>query len=223
MSNIRIEKHGVERTHYLCEQPIAHILLAHGAGAGIEHEFMTCMAQNLAQQGLNVTAINFPYMQQSYELQKKRPPNRMPALLEHLDTELTLLKENCNVPIFIAGKSMGGRALTIFLSQNSANVKGGIVYGYPFIPPGKPEKLEERVAHFPDLQCDCLILQGQRDTFGNEALVSNIYLPERVCVEWVNSGDHSFKPLKSSGLTSEQNIQFAASQTKAWVEQQLNL
>lgn len=38
------------------------LLLAHGAGAGMEHEFMQDIAEQLAAGGVRVIRFNFPYM-----------------------------------------------------------------------------------------------------------------------------------------------------------------
>lgn len=203
---------NLARKIYPATEAKALLLLAHGAGAGNQHPFMDEFSQNLASKGIEVVSFNFPYMQKAYELDKKRPPNSNKQLIAHFAEELALLSDE--LPVFIAGKSMGGRVATqLVAEQQGLAIKGCIVLGYPFIPPGKPEKLTDRMAHFPDLSKPVLILQGERDTFGGTKLLQEIALPEQIELTWVTSGDHSFKPLKSSGLTEQQNIAFAAQQT----------
>ncbi len=206
----------MERIHYPADNAKAVLLLAHGAGAGNRHEFMDTYSKQLASKGIEVISFNFPYMQMAYELEKKRPPNSNKQLIAHFQQELALIKTE--LPIFIAGKSMGGRVATQIMAQAlEQEVKACIVLGYPFIPPGKPEKLTDRMAHFNDIQNKVLILQGERDIFGGLELLSKTPLPKTFELVWVTSGDHSFKPLKSSGLNSEQNIEFAAQQTADFV------
>lgn len=194
----------------------AHLLLAHGAGAGNRHEFMESLAREIAGNGIQVTSFNFPYMQLVYEQNKKRPPNKLALLQEHFSTELNLLKESDEeLPIFVAGKSMGGRIATLISTHPEVvqSLSGVIVFGYPFIPPGKPEKLEERVKHFDEIKVRSLILQGERDTFGSLSTLDSLKTYKNIKIDWIKSGDHSFKPLKSTGLTQEENIETAAART----------
>jgi predicted alpha/beta-hydrolase family hydrolase len=101
---------------------------------------------------------------------------------------------------------MGGRVATRLV--DSLAVAGGFALGYPFHPPGKPEKT--RVAHLAALKKPILILQGERDSFGTPDDVAGYSLDERLRVEWLPDGDHSFTPRKRSGITPEQNMERAA-------------
>lgn len=214
---------GLLRRIYSAQKCKARVLLAHGAGAGNQHPFIHSFSQQLAQQGIEVSSFNFPYMQLVYELDKKRPPNGNKALVAHFQQELNALVETLpELPIFIGGKSMGGRIATQLAAMElDSKVTGCFALGYPFIPPGKPEKLTQRISHFADCQIPVQILQGQRDTFGNTELLKTLSLPEHFRLTWVESGDHSFKPLKSSGLTEQQNIRFAALQVAQFIDSQL--
>lgn len=214
-------KYGFEYRHYQCENPAALVIYAHGAGAGNQHEFNHQLCNLLCDLGLEVVSFNFPYMQTAYELEKKRPPNTNKILVEHFNTVVSSFTNNTNLPIFIAGKSMGGRIASQLLADGT-DCLGAIVYGYPFIPPGKPEKLTQRMAHFEDINKPMLILQGQRDTFGNTNTLKDVSLPKAIELSWVTSGDHSFKPLKSSGLNEQQNIADAATTTKEFISRVLN-
>lgn len=211
---------GIERITYSADAPKARLLLAHGAGAGNRHEFMDEFSNKLAKKGIEVVSFNFPYMQICYETGKKRPPNANKQLIAHFVKEIEETSQD--LPLFIAGKSMGGRVSTqVIASSTDTKVTGCIVLGYPFIPPGKPEKLEERVKHFPEVTKPVLVLQGERDTFGGTKLLSELSLPEEFQLTWVVSGDHSFKPLKSSGLTQDENLEFAAIQTANFIDRVL--
>ena len=75
---------------------------------------------------------------------------------------------------------------------------GSHVFGLSFHPPGKPDKL--RIEHLQRLSKPCLIVQGERDTFGNASEVAAYGLAPAVTVEYLTDGDHSFKPRKSSGI-----------------------
>lgn len=185
------------------ERPVASLLLAHGAGAGMHSDFMQQMAQRLCQLGIDVYRFNFPYMQQAEQEGKKRPPNPMPVLQDSLSDALDSVP--ATLPRFIGGKSMGGRVASMLVDE--LVVSGCLCLGYPFHPPGKPDKL--RIAHLQKPGKAVVILQGQRDTFGREAEVADYSLHPRVSVQFVMDGDHSFVPRKASGLTLNDNIQFA--------------
>lgn len=211
---------NLERIIYPAVNAKARVLLAHGAGAGNRHEFMHEFSQLLAEKGIEVISFNFPYMQTVYQLEKKRPPNSNKQLVAHFEQEIDLASGE--LPLFVAGKSMGGRIATqIVADSTQTKVSGCFVLGYPFIPPGKPEKLTERMAHFSAIEKPTLILQGERDTFGGLALLEQISLPKPLKLSWLASGDHSFKPLKSSGLTQQQNIALAAEQAYQFIIGQL--
>lgn len=194
-----------ERIVYHPKHPIATLVLAHGAGAGNQHEFIQSIAKQLCDKNILVISFNFPYMQQMYLENKRKPPNKMPILLEHFEQEVQFAIE-FGLPIFLAGKSMGGRVASVLNTNGISGVKGAMVYGYPFIPPGKPEKLEERTLHLPRQQTPLMIVQGERDTFGGKELISKIQLPEIIDVHWIIDGDHSYKPRKSASVSLDDNI-----------------
>ncbi|MDM7861183.1 alpha/beta fold hydrolase [Alteromonas sp. ASW11-36] len=201
------------------------VILGHGAGAGMHSEFMQQMASLLAQNGVTTWLFNFPYMQRSVAEGKKRPPDRMPKLLSHITEVVTAVSQSADfdtaLPLALGGKSMGGRAATMWLAdpdtpaQHKAQVAGVVVLGYPFHPPGKPDAL--RVEHLATMDKPGLVLQGERDTFGNRARVTALALPESFVVNWVMDGDHSLKPRKSAAVTYEQNLQYAAKEIATWL------
>ena len=117
-------------------------------------------------------------------------------------------------PLFVAGKSMGGGVATTILESSKA--LGAIAYGYPFHPPGRPEKL--RIEHFENMKKSLLIVQGTRDPFGKKEEKPQQWLPEHAQLTWLEDGEHSFKPRKSSGRTLEQNIGEAVEATVAFID-----
>lgn len=197
------------------DNPLARLVLAHGAGAGKDSEFMQDMAKALAAEGIEVLRFDFPYMQTMAETGKRRPPDRAPVLeeayrkvIEGIDTDL---------PLFIGGKSMGGRMATHVMGHTA--VSGAVVLGYPFHPPGKPEKL--RTEHLEVLNKPLLIVQGERDTFGKQPEVEGYALSDKVKVHFMPDGDHSLKPRKASGFTQAAHIVAAAAQIRLFIQEQL--
>lgn len=198
------------------KNPIATVLFAHGAGAGLESDFMVDVAEQIAALGVNVARFDFDYMQVAKAQNKRRPPDKTPKLLACFKEHIALIDDD--LPLFLAGKSMGGRMATMLATEKLA-IKGVIALGYPFHPPGKPDKL--RTEHFVDLKVPCLIIQGERDTFGTKQEVATFGLPDSLQLTWLNDGDHSFKPRKSSGFTEAGHRLSAAHALVAFIKEQL--
>jgi predicted alpha/beta-hydrolase family hydrolase len=194
------------------QNPIANFVFAHGAGAGQNSEFMQLIAETLAKHHINVIRFNFAYMQLAQELGKRRPPDKADKLLVHFNTVLEEI--DSQFPIFIGGKSMGGRMASMLLEESTAN--GCICMGYPFHPPGKPETL--RTEHLLMIKKPILILQGERDTFGNREEIGAFNLSTQVQISYLADGDHSFKPRKVSGFTLDDNLNLAIKKTVDFIK-----
>lgn len=112
------------------------IVLAHGAGAGMDTPFMTFFAEGLAAAGFRVVRFEFPYMAQRRQTGKQRPPDREPLLRQ---TWLSVIEQLGAKNLIIGGKSLGGRIASLVADE--AGVSGLVCLGYPFHPVGKPERL----------------------------------------------------------------------------------
>lgn len=192
---------------------IGRILWAHGAGAGHQSSFMQRMINGLAAQGLQVFAIDFPYMQQINQQGKRRPPPPVAHTVAHFTAWYRLLAPLAASPLWVGGKSMGGRIATMLASQQAC--PGVIAAGYPFHPPKAPEK--RRLSHWPDIHCPVLVLQGERDPFGTREEVIGYPLTPQTRLDWLTDGDHDFKPRRASGLKHEFLIDEAASLAASFV------
>ena len=106
--------------------------------------------------------------------------------------------------LVLGGRSMGGRIASMVAADPDDPIPalGLVLLGYPLHPPGKPEQL--RVEHFPRLSMPVLFVSGTRDAFGTPAELKRHAkkIKGAVTFSWVETGDHSFKPLKASGLTA---------------------
>ncbi len=188
------------------------LLFAHGAGAPMDSEFMETIASHIAGQGVTVVRFEFPYMAERRESGKKRPPDRMPKLMDCF--ELVVEEWGGPAKCVGSGKSMGGRVASMMLAEQ--NVAGAVSLGYPFHPPGKPEKV--RKDHWQTMADPWLIVQGTRDTFGKPNEVAEYGLPQCAHIEWLEDGDHDFKPRKSSGLEQKDHWLQAAIWTAEFVK-----
>lgn len=206
----------------------AQILLAHGAGAGSDSDFMQNTAVLLAEQGMSTWLFDFPYMKRMRAEGKRRPPDRMPKLLaafkEAIEEVAASTDFDPDIGLYIGGKSMGGRVATHLLTQDLLGeieaqhaknvIKGGIILGYPFRPLGKKIL---RVEHFNDIARPVIIGQGERDAFGGSELLAELELPTDISAVILPDGDHSFKPRKASGETLQGNMESMVSSLKEWM------
>ena len=182
------------------------LILAHGAGAPMDSQWMAEMAERLAVRGVNVLRFEFPYMAQRRRDGGKRPPNPQPVLLECWREVFSEVRRHVAGPIAIGGKSMGGRMASLLADELGADAL--VCLGYPFYAAGKPEK--PRVAHLAHVKTPTLIVQGERDALGNREAVEAYTLSPAIEVHWLVAGDHDLKPLKASGFSHAQHLEAAA-------------
>ena len=185
--------------------------LAHGAGAGMHHSFMVTLAQLLAEYSIATLRFNFPFA----ENKKGRPDT--PAVA-HQAIEAAIAKAQeifPGLPVFVAGKSFGGRMSSQYLAAHPhPEVKGLIFYGFPLHPPGKPST--ERAEHLKEVKTPMLFLQGTKDALATwnliESVCSSLKLATLVKIE---GADHAFK-------AGKQNIlQLLTDTTKDWIEKRI--
>ena len=196
------------------------VLLAHGAGAGMDSPFMEAMAAGLAERGWQVLRFEFPYMQRQRSSGKKRPPDKAEVLLTSFRDQVRALDQDR--PLVIGGKSMGGRIASLLadaLLEEQA-IQGCLCLGYPFHPLGKPDRL--RTEHLAGLRTPTLVIQGERDAMGRRDEVTSYTLSDQLQLTWMPDGDHSFKPRKSSGHSEATNWALAVRAMDHFLTKQLS-
>lgn len=178
------------------------VFLAHGAGAGMDSDFMGEVGRLLESIGLKVIAFNFPYMERIKQEGKRRPPDPMPKLMDAFRAVVQAhIKEGES--FWLAGKSMGGRVASLLADE--LKPQGVFVFGYPFHPQGKPDTL--RTEHLLEIETPIDIFQGTRDKLGAKEEVLTYNLPPQVRLHWCEDGDHDLKPRVRSGFTQQQHLQ----------------
>ncbi|MCC2603903.1 alpha/beta family hydrolase [Planctobacterium marinum] len=190
---------------------IAQLILAHGAGQGMESDFMQQCKTLFEVAGVKCTLFDFDYMSEMKRLGRRRPPERLPKLIEQFNAQFV---EPGELPLFIGGKSMGGRVASHVLQASPA--LGGICFGYPFHPPGKSEKI--RTEHLSSISKPLLVLQGERDPFGKPEEIESYRLPDSLMVTFIPAGEHSFITTRSSGVSWQENMQFAVAQACQFIK-----
>lgn len=218
-------------------KPRIRLLLAHGAGAPMDHPFMSALAEALVAQNIEVIRFEFPYMAKRRLGGKRGFPNKADVLIECWHTVFEHFSVS-DAPVWIGGKSLGARMATVFagdanVHRQSPWLGGCVCFGYPFHPVGKPQNL--RTDHLPALTAPVFIAQGTRDAFGSREEVlgkcmggnTDVALKSAepygynlgsVKVHWLETCDHDFKPLKRSGMDSSQAIEKAAQAARQFMD-----
>ena len=189
------------------DKPICVMTLAHGAGAGMNHEFMVTISKLLAEKDIATLRFNFPFK----ENKKARPDS--PAVA-HKTIEVAMNKAHGlfpSLPLFVSGKSFGGRMSSQYLAmQTTADVNGIIFFGFPLHPPGKPSI--ERAEHLKSVVVPMLFLQGTRDELASFDLVkkvcASLHLATLITIEGAN---HAFKAGK------QDLFPILTDATKSWI------
>lgn len=185
------------------------IIFAHGAGMAMDHEYMQRFSLLLSQRGFKVIRFEFLYMQHRRETGKQKFPDKIDVLIECFKEVI----DNCrsdiiesNKPLYLLGKSLGGRIATLIANELEPLVylQGVFVLGYPFHPIGKPSVL--RTAHLHDQKVEVSIFQGERDKFGSKDEVLEYQSALDVTLYWLEDGDHDLKPRVKSGFTQLQHL-----------------
>ena len=201
------------------EDAVATLLLAHGAGAGMESPFMVQMAALLADRSVRTLRFEFDYMAARRNGGKRKPPPRAQLLSGEYKSAVANAVGLTPRPrrLFIGGKSMGGRVASFVADELfEAKTSNGLVcIGYPFHPPKKPDQL--RTDHLMTMRCPALIVQGVRDPFGTREEVESYALSAAIRYHWADDGDHDLGPRGASGFTRKGNLAAAADAVAAFV------
>jgi hypothetical protein len=173
------------------DAPFATLVVAHGAGAGMEHPFLRGFTRALNDDGVATLRFNFPYREAGRKF-PDRPPTAIAAWRAAMDEAAARSAASSEAePLWAAGKSFGGRMASMAVAEGMP--AAGLVYlGYPLHPPGKPEKLRDE--HLYGLTPPMLFLQGTRDTFATPALLEDVVsrIGPAATLQWCDGGDHSF-------------------------------
>lgn len=192
------------------DEAAATLLLAHGAGAAMDSPFMALISEMLAARDVRVARFEFAYMAARRSGGKRRPPPKAELLDGEMIAAVQAAAHGASGKFGIGGKSMGGRVASHVCDRlhGEGIVAGLVCVGYPFHPPNTPERL--RTAHLTELTCPALVIQGERDPFGNRAEVEALTLSPAIRYHWAHDGDHDLGPRGGSGTTRKGNLEAAA-------------
>jgi predicted alpha/beta-hydrolase family hydrolase len=190
-------------------------VLAHGAGAGMDHPFMAAVAAELAARGIATLRYQFPYMERG----SKRPD---PPQLAHAAVRAAVaaaLHALPNVPLIAGGKSFGGRMTS--QAQAAAPLEGvrGLAFlGFPLHPAGRPS--QERAKHLFDVKVPMLFLQGTRDQLATLDQLQPLCkaLGRRATLKLFADADHSFHVPARTGHKDAQVLGEVLDALAAWID-----
>jgi len=175
-------------------------VLAHGAGAGMEHPFMSAAARELGALAIATLRYQFPYMER--RSRRPDPPALCHATVRAAVEQAARLAPA--LPLFAGGRSFGGR----MTSQAQAldplpGVRGLAFLGFPLHPAGKPG--DSRARHLADVRIPMLFVQGTRDALAERRLLEALMvrLGARASLSLIEDADHSFHVPARTGKDSQ--------------------
>ena len=187
-------------------------ICAHGAGGHANDRLTVAAAAALRERGLGTVRFNF-----LYRAKRSARPDAMPRLLECFEAVIAKTRRELDPQVLvIGGRSMGGRAASMLISEKPA-ADGLLLLAYPLHPPGQPQKMRD--AHLPAIKVFVLCINGTRDPFCEPALMKQVLarLGSNWRMLWLEGADHSFHVLKSSGRTDRQVLEEVAAEVQQWV------
>jgi predicted alpha/beta-hydrolase family hydrolase len=189
-------------------------VLAHGAGAGMDHPFMSAAASILAGLGVATLRYQFPYMER-----RSRRPDPPPVCHATVRAAVALAAQLApGVPLFAGGRSFGGRMSSQAQALAPlAGVRGLVFLGFPLHPAGKPG--DARAQHLEQVQLPMLFLQGTRDALAERTLLSALAarLAARATLSFVEDADHAFHVPAHSGRTDAEVCRALLNTAAAWI------
>lgn len=217
--NLRISLTPEQQVSALLDAPAhphACLVLAHGAGAGMQHPFMAAVAAGLAERSIAVLRYQFLYMERG-----SKRPDRPPLAHAAVRAAIEAVREKLpGVPLFAGGKSFGAR----MTSQAQAlaplpEVRGLVFFGFPLHPAGKPS--EERAAHLAEVKIPLLFLQGTKDKLAEPEPLKPVVarLKKQAMLHMVEHADHSFHVPVRSGRNDAQVMDELLDTATAWMRE----
>lgn len=195
------------------------LVLAHGAGAGMEHPSMQAIAAGLAQRGVGTLRYQFPYMER--KSRRPDPPPLCHATVRAAVAEAARLAPD--LPLLAGGRSFGGRMTSQAQAQGAmAGVRGLVFLAFPLHPAGRPGT--DRAAHLEEIGIPMLFVQGTRDDLASLDLLRPIIarLGDRAVLHLLQGADHSFHVPARSGRTDAEVLASALDELSDWVDHRVD-
>ena len=193
------------------------LVLGHGAGAGMRHNFMEAIAERLADRGIATFRYQFPYMEQG-----SPRPDPPPVLMATVRSAVSAAAEAArDLPLLAGGKSLGGRITSMTAAEKPLpGVRGLVFFGFPLHAAGQPGV--ERGEHLTRVTVPMLFLQGTRDRLAELPLLRPLVsgLGSRAQLHVLDQADHSFHVPKGSGRSDPEVLEELARTVSDWASRQ---
>ena len=167
--------------------PPATLVVAHGAGAGMDHPFMAGFTRAMNDEGIATLRFNFSYIESG-----RRSPDPESLLRETwLAAFAAATDRSKGERVWAGGKSLGGRIASMVVADGMP-AAGLVFLGYPLHPPGMPERIRDE--HLYRIKVPMLFFEGTRDPFASTDLIAGVIakLGDRATLVSIEGGDHSF-------------------------------
>ena len=194
------------------------VLLAHGAGADRRAPALVAVADALAAAGIPSLRFDYPYRAAG-----RRAPDRPAVLAAATREAAAALARRAGLPperLVLGGRSMGGRVASLLAADPDDPVPtlGLLLLGYPLQPAGRPDR--RRDGHFAALTMPVCFVSGTRDALAPRAELTRATkrVAGPVTLHWLESADHGYRPLKSSGRTIDDVLAEVAETSVRWVQ-----
>jgi uncharacterized protein len=169
--------------------PSATIVVAHGAGAGMDHPFLVGFSRACVEEGVTSLRFNFAYLEAG-----RRSPDTEPVLRDAWRAAFAAASDLAGGgPVWASGKSLGGRIASMCAADGDIVPAGLVFLGYPLHPPGKPERIRDEQLY--RIEVPMLFLQGTSDPFATPELLREVVerLGDRATLVPFEGGGHSFE------------------------------
>jgi len=185
--------------------PIATVLLNHGAGNGIESRDLEALAHHLPRNGISVVRFEQPWRVAG------RKVATAPATL---DAALVAAYDRLRIrtPLVLGGRSAGARSAARCAKDLGA--VGCLALAFPLHPPGKPEK--SRLHELLGARVPTLVIQGEKDTMGRPES-----FPPGIDLSVVPDADHGFRVPKRASITQEEAMDIVVESTLEWIVREI--
>ena len=152
-----------------------HVYLGHGASGTAAS--MAPFVDGLRRRGLTADAVDLP---------KRRAEDAVPAWRAAVPDGARTVA---------GGHSYGGRVASLAAAAG-AGYAGLVLFSYPLHPPGRPDRTDARIAHWPSIDCPVLLLSGEADPFARITLLRTVVeqLPDASLVTYPRLG-HTLRPV----------------------------
>jgi len=194
------------------DDAVAALVLAHGAGAGMQHASMQAIATAFELRGIATLRFDFPFMAEGRN-RVDRPAVATAAIAAAYAAAARLTK----LPIWLGGHSFGGRMASHAIVDRAVPAAGLILCSFPLHMPGKPDT--KRAQHLAAIRQPMLFLSGTRDELAKRELLEPLVasLPTAM-LHWLDTADHGYRVLKRQRTRTDSVFDEMAEAARAFID-----